>query len=119
MEAGMTWFRWPVILTLLALVIFNGQCLAACVIEPSQPANQENVPPCHRHQAPARCSHSPLLADNRAPSITPIDLAHDSVLAFLPAENAVVGLIPSVQIASQEASPPGSFDLLSFCVLRI
>ena len=119
MEAGMTWFRWPVILTVLALVIFNGQCLAACVIEPSQPANQENVPPCHRHQAPARCSHSPLLADYRTPSVTPIDLTYDSIAVFLPVENAVIGLIPLGQISSQEASQPGTFNLLSFCVLRI
>jgi hypothetical protein len=119
MKAGMTWLRLPVILIVLALVILNNQCLAACVIEPAQPANQENVPPCHRHQAPARCSHSPLLADYRAPAVSAIDLIHDSVIAFLPAQSVVVSLNSLVQVASQDASPPGLFRLLSFPILRI
>jgi hypothetical protein len=117
--------RGAVVLLALLLLFGNAKCMMACALGPCHTsASQTNLPPCHRHRAPANeappaCSHLLAIAD--AGQVRDTHLARPFLLAA-PASP----FLASVDLWTREyaatpvcaASPPGGIAISIF-ILRI
>ncbi|MEI9814874.1 MAG: hypothetical protein WDO18_20530 [Acidobacteriota bacterium] len=116
---------WPqTLLFVIALIVANCQCVLACTETPQPSASSAAPPPCHQHseqdKAAPTHSHSSVVSEERAPSITAKALTQApanvvAVLAAVPMFSAASSW-SSVQYA---ISPPPSPSLVRSTVLRV
>ena len=115
--------RSAVVLLALTLLFSTAQCMVACAAAPCQSDSQSNLPPCHRHPAPANhassaCSHPLTASAGRSLN------AHMALPQFFaaPLFSQLACLVPPPAIDQQaiplSPSPPGT-AAVSTVILRI
>ncbi|MBV9610848.1 MAG: hypothetical protein JO091_00175 [Acidobacteriaceae bacterium] len=73
-------FSRSALVALAVLLLFSStRCMTTCLTGPCQNVSQSNLPPCHRHHAPANhttpaCSHTLAIADTRHFPLVPAHL---------------------------------------------
>jgi len=128
----MVWVRRPLILVVIALVIANAQCVAACTAarcdhsnSTSASKNSADLPPCHRHHAPKQpdapkpCTDSILLVDGRVLLASAANQSAGIPIAALPQTVLYESLTVHAVNRIEAASPPTLTRWLSLTVIRV
>jgi hypothetical protein len=85
----------------IALTVFNGQCIANCLVTPCQSQHDSGLPPCHRHAPPD--SH-PQHDSHSCAQPAAFDHSTPAAPALIPALSATPVVAPAIQTGLR-ASP--------------
>ena|ERR1700676_5101590 len=108
------------ILLVVGLIVANCQCVLTCASEPIRASTSDIPAPCHGHKVPQKCAHSPVVAEERAPTISSSSLAVVPLDALAAGQIAVFVLpdIRQQEVESITSAPLFPELALSF-VLRV
>ena len=116
LSAGMRRLKFPILVAALISVLANAQCMVRCQVMPCDPPASSDVPPCHRHSAPAPkpCATPLIVADAQ------VHAAPQSVMQAAIVDTEVVPLTPwQPPMPPHSSSAPPDSGGPSINILRI
>ncbi len=114
--------RVAAVLIAFLLLFSSVKCMYACAAEPCSGSSQTNLPPCHRHHAPA--GHAPnacfhVLTMDAKHSPASLALPELTRLPFLPSVAALFPPHTLTEAATSLTASPPNLTSLSPVILRI